>query len=318
MLETTNVQLGNKSVYQLKNTREIHELLRVIKDIYGLSYPEKSYNDILFDEMLKRDTYMVPIYSNSIPVLIYMCYYHNNPCLFVILLNSLETIYIIPTVINIEYSKILLYGELIKGNQNVETTKIHYERILYMNNRITDYFKYLRHIELMNKLHNMLKIDWVSPKPIYHISEMEKLVEDSNDLVGIRFYSFKNPVIFYKRVKDLSKRNIRNIKLLQPKEHWITINNDMINNTPMPLFNIDKNREYILNIAMISYGIYKVYDNDNKDMGKLRLKTFEEHNELWSYLNKYKNIQLKLEYNDDFNKWTIPNGNIKDALIKAY
>jgi hypothetical protein len=164
----------------------------------------------------------------------------------------------------------------------------------------------------------MLKIDWVSPKPIYHISEMEKLVEDSNDLVGIRFYSFKNPVIFYKRVKDLSKRNIRNIKLLQPKEHWITINNDMINNTPMPLFNIDKNREYILNIAMISYGIYKVYDNDNKDMGKLRLKTFEEHNELWSYLNKYKNIQLKLEYNDDFNKWTIPNGNIKDALIKAY
>ncbi len=320
MLEVNNIQLGDKSVYQLKNIREIHELLRVIKDNYGLAYPEKSYNDLLFDEMLKRETYMVPVYVNSIPVLIYMCYYHNNPCLFIILLNSLETIYIVPTVINIEYSSVLLYGELIKSSQNVVTTKIQFERVLYMNNRMTDYLKYVRHIDLMNKLHNMLKINWITPKPIYHISEMENLVNDcdENNLIGIRFYSFKNPVIFYKRVKDLSKKNIRDIKLLKPREHWITINNEMKNSSNLPEFNIDNTRIYTLNISMISYGIYKVYDNDNKDMGKLRLKTFEEHNDLSLYLEKYKNIQLKLQYDDEFNKWIIPNGNIKNALVKGY
>jgi hypothetical protein len=53
-------------------------------------------------------------------------------------------------------------------------------------------------------------------------------------------------------------------------------------------------------------------------MGKLRLKTFEEHNDLSLYLEKYKNIQLKLQYDDEFNKWIIPNGNIKNALVKGY
>jgi hypothetical protein len=78
-------------------------------------YRPKIFNDLLFDEMLKRETYIVPIYQYSIPVLIYMCYYHNNPCVFIISLESLETIYILPVIINIEFNNIFPIYNLSKS-----------------------------------------------------------------------------------------------------------------------------------------------------------------------------------------------------------
>jgi len=314
MLEKSNIKLGDKSVYQLKNIREIHELLRLIKTKYGLIYPEKSYNDLLFNEMLKRETYLVPIFGNSIPILIYMCYYHNNPCVFIISLQSLETIYILPTIINMEYDNILLYGELIKNDK----TTIYIERVLYIENRAIHYYKYVKHIELLNKFYNIIQLDWIKPKPIYNIVEMEKLVEDNNPMIGMRFYSFKNPVVFYKNTKDLKNKVINDIKLLDTKEHWIKKDSEMKNITSNNLsFNIDFNKIYDLRITIVSYGIYKVYNN-NKEVGILRLQRFEEHNELVEYLNKFKNVEIRLKYDKNFNKWIIPTERVKDAIIRAY
>jgi hypothetical protein len=315
MLETTNVKLGDKLIYQLKNMREIHELLRFIKNKYGLVYPDKSYNDVLFNEMLKRETYIVPVYNYSTPILIYMCYYHNNPYVFIISLQSLETIYVLPVIINIEYENILLYGELINGY----SPKIYIERVLYINEQITHYYKYIKHIDMINNLNNMIRVDWIIPKPVYLMNEMKKLIEDNKHIIGIRFYSFKNPVIFYKNINDLRGRIVNDIKLLNSKEHWIKKDIN-IKNTDNNISSVsyDTNHIYDLRINMLSYGIYKVYDNDNKDIGVLRLKTFEEHNELVDYINKYKNIEMKLIYNNIFKKWVIPNGKIKEFIIRGY
>jgi len=244
-----------------------------------------------------------------------MCYYHNNPYVFIISLQSLETIYVLPVIINIQYDNILLYGELIKGY----SPKIYIERVLYINQQITQYYKYVKHIEMINNLNNMIRVDWIIPKPVYLISEIEKLVEDNKNIIGIRFYSFKNPVIFYKNINDLRGRIVNDIKLLNSKEHWIK--KDVgIKNTDNNISSVtyDTNRIYDLRINMLSYGIYKVYDNENKDVGVLRLKTFEEHNELVNYINKYKNIEMKLKYDNIFKKWIIPNSQIKKAIIRGY
>ena len=320
MLETYIAKLGHKQLFQLRNTREIHELLRILENkLNGFIFPEKSYNDQLFTEMLKRDTYIVPIFQDTIPVYIYMCYYHNNPCVFIISLQSLETIYILPAIINIEFETTILYGELIK----YPTTILNIERVIFTQNRLVNYSRYNKQIELINKLHNMLNIDWIIPKPIYHITEMEDLVKSCNNIQGIRFYSFKNPVIFYKNTKDLSKKmhliKHDNCKLFKPKEYWITKNNNM--KQIEPIYNkLEINNDIIYNLFIntITYGIYKVSDNENKDYGVIRLKTFEEHDELSLYLKKYKNIQIKLQFDNKFNKWIIPTKSVKDAIIKAY
>jgi hypothetical protein len=317
MLETNTVIIGDKSLYQLKNIREIHELLRIIKNNFGFVYPEKSYNDLLFDEMLKRETYIVPIYQYSIPVLIYMCYYHNNPCVFIISLESLETIYILPVIINIEFNNILIYGELLKDQHTI----IHIERVLYIDNKPIHFIKYVKQIELLNKFNKMLSIEWILPKQIYNISEMEKLVKECTNILGIRFYSFKNPVIFYKNTQDLSKKVFmsRDIKLLNAKEHWIIKENKIKNTDTINILDeIDINKTYNYRINAHTYGIYKVYNSENKEMGILRLNTLEEHNELSAYMSKYKNIEMNLKYNSNFKKWVIAKDNIQRSIIRGY
>jgi hypothetical protein len=322
MLETNLVNLGNKQIYQLKNIREIHELLRNIKHKYDFIYPEKSYNDLLFDEMLKRDTYIVPIFYSAIPVLIYMCYYHNNPCVFIISLQSLDTIYVLPLMINIEYKNILLYGEI----RTIDNTIINFERIIYYNDKLINNIKYNKQIDLINKCYKILNVEWILPKPIYHITEIEKMVSSCNNMIGMRFYSFKNPVVFYKNITDLGKRIIipKDIKLLENIKYWNnsnnnteTNNNTEINNNII-LTNINYDIINNLYISILNYGIYRVYNSENKDLGILRLRTFEEHNELFGYLNKYKTIEMKLKYDKYFNKWTISNKTIKDSIVKAY
>ena len=66
-----------------------------------------------------------------------------------------------------------------------------------------------------------------------------------------------------------------------------------------------------------SYGIYHIFNKDGSDMGILRLRTFEEHNDLCSYTSKYSHIYLKLKYDESFNKWTLLNNTFKDSIIKA-
>jgi len=321
MFEINRISLGNKSIYQMKNIREIHELLRHIKSNYSSSlFPEKSYNDALFEQMLKRTTYIVPIYNNSIPVLIYMSYFHNSPCVFVIKLNSPECIYIIPFTFNHEYQNILLYGELLmKPN-----LFIHFERILSIDNKRFDYYSYDKHIKQLNSLYKLWNIDWFIPKPIYSLNEINKLLNNTNnvDIIGVRFYSFSNPVVFYKNKNDLYRKNfkINDIPLMKDKDYWVSKNKELINNdihSNSNKFDPNINYKFILNTSNIIYGIYHLFDDKNNDMGILRLSKFEEHNELYEYIKKFKYIHMTVKYNTKFNKWYIPFKTVKDSIIKA-
>jgi len=110
MLETIKIKLGDKYVYQLKNKYEINELLTLLNKKFLFNIIEKTTNDILFEQMIKRKTYIVPIYHNSKPILIYFTEYQNMPCIFVINLLQYRTIYVIPMRINNKYNDVLIYG----------------------------------------------------------------------------------------------------------------------------------------------------------------------------------------------------------------
>jgi hypothetical protein len=309
MLETIKIKLGDKYVYQLKNKYEINELLTLLNKKFLFNIIEKTTNDILFEQMIKRKTYIVPIYHNSKPILIYFTEYQNMPCIFVINLLQYRTIYVIPMRINNKYNDVLIYGELVIEN----ITRIYLEKFIYYNGRKVDNIEYNSHIELFNELNKLWEDDWISPKPIYMINELEKMNEGT--ISGVRFYTFINPVVFYKNPINLKNRLIFNMpfKLNQVKIQCEDIRKENIN--------IDDNKEYELYINSDNniYGIYNVYDKEKREIGVIRFKTFEEFNELREYIRvgNYKTLLLLLKYNKKFEKWMLVNKELKENIIMA-
>jgi hypothetical protein len=201
---------------------------------------------------------------------------------------------------------------------------IHFERILSIDNKRFDYYSYDKHIKQLNSLYKLWNIDWFIPKPIYSLNEINKLLNNTNnvDIIGVRFYSFSNPVVFYKNKNDLYRKNfkINDIPLMKDKDYWVSKNKELINNdihSNSNKFDPNINYKFILNTSNSIYGIYHLFDDKNNDMGILRLSKFEEHNELYEYIKKFKYIHMTVKYNTKFNKWYIPFKTVKDSIIKA-
>jgi hypothetical protein len=149
------------------------------------------------------------------------------------------------------------------------------------------------------------------------INEIDKLMKDN--INGIRFYSFQNPVVFYKKPENLkSHRIIFNTPFKVYNSNNIITNN---NENNKEIENIEFNKKYNLyiNLDNTTYGIYKLYDSNKKDMGIMRFKKFEELNEFKDIIKKgkYKNVLLSLYYNETFKKWELSEDNITRSIISA-
>jgi hypothetical protein len=306
MFQVNKILLGNRNLLKLRNTREINELLRKINDLYPLFFQEKTYNDILFNEMLKRDSYVVPIYENSHPIVIFITNYHNIPSVFMISLQVKELVYMIPMDIDSQITDTLLYGEYVLS----PNIFVHIERLLYKNGRKTSMLKYDKQLGMINSIKGLWSTDWIIPKPVFSIYELEELTKNSKlDTIGFRFYSFSNPVVFYKNKNMLYTRNIsRQLEKVESKEvDKVVISK---NETAELLLDMSNKLNQI-------YGIYHIFNTDGVDMGILRLRTFEEHNDLCKYTKDYSHIYLKLKYDASFDKWVLMNKSFKESIIKA-
>jgi hypothetical protein len=308
MFEVNKILLGNRNLLKLKNNREINDLLRKINDLSPLFFQEKTYNDILFNEMLKRDTYVVPIYDNSHPVIIFITSYHNIPSVFLISLQVKDLVYMIPMNIDTQITDTILYGEYVLS----PNLFIHIERLLYKNGRKMNMLKYDKQLEMMSSIKGLWSSEWILPKPVYSIYELEELNKMNKlNTIGYRFYSFTLPVVFYKNknmlyIRSIS-RHLEKIYSNKKEEEQIKI---YPNTTAELLLDMS-------NKLNKTYGIYHIFNKDGVDMGILRLRTFEEHNDLSSYTSKYSHIYLKLRYDESFNKWTLLNNTFKDSIVKA-
>lgn len=332
-MNATKIPFSNSNGYVIQNERYKSDILNTIFQKYNInifSNYDRKYSDHILPAFKKYNIISCLITSGRPYVLYFTKILNENVCLMIDLkLNQKSSPFILSIPIScsdILFNGTIVSGELLKLN-NTRNWEFLIEKCIVYKNQLTKLNDHMGNIRICLHIIKQCNPHTLTPfnikmKTFVSLSKLEELLNnESQNIIGVKFYGLKNPITYYYNTKQNHTGNHFQ------KPHILTYNSDITsekheliksfakfydvdsNNSDAIdcIFDDDVNIEELFTVYLTktdTYGIYNIECN-NVSIGLSRITTIELHHIISSMLKLHQKIAVSAYYDYNFDKWTI-------------
>jgi len=333
-MDTIKIKFGNSDGYMIKNNRVKHDILKKLKDLYNIepiNIIEKSYSDKLLDPILNADT-LVCFISTGIRYIVYLTKIYNE-CTTILIstsANNIENGYprmiVIPLSISEQlFNETIIYSELIQ-NKVLNTWSLYLERMVVYNGQMMYAKSNLEQLKLIYNIYEnkfkatLLDAFTIRVKKYITVRQIEENLKTIEyNIIGIRFYTLRSPIVFYFYTSYYDKIKSEIIKLPDNFDNKILELKTKLLEDSMGETNKNNNIEVedttcldnkfiVIMKPSVHYGIYNIYTENNSILvyiGVSRIPTIELNQFFHKYFKTHSISKVYCKYNYIFDKFEI-------------